>query len=60
MEEKPRTYEWDTRKVPENNKETPLFVVDIPGLGNALFALGACVDVEASCEDHESHVLREK
>ena len=35
------TYEGHARKVPEDNHEAPLLIVDIPSLGNALFALGA-------------------
>jgi len=35
------TYEGNSGEVPEDNQETPLLMVDIPGLGNAFLALAA-------------------
>ena len=46
-------------EVPENDHESPLLVEHVPSLGNALFALGACINVEAGGEDHKGHVGRD-
>lgn len=49
---------WDRSDSPEREHEAVLLVNHVDADGNALFALGAGVDVETSGEDHEGHVLR--
>ena len=45
-----------TCKIPEDDHESPLFVEHVPCLRDALFALGASIDVETGSQNHECHV----
>jgi len=48
--------EWNPRKVPEDNHETPLFVEHIPRLWDTLFAFAACVQIKPGRKAHECHI----
>src|SRR6266446_43961 len=37
----PQAHEWNSRKIPEDNHEAPLFVEHIPCLWNTLFTFAA-------------------